>query len=388
MWSKIVISLMLCMFLVGCRSPMDGNSSPSKAEPTLTEIPTMTGTATLSVPVSSITNTPIPSMWTVIDHWTPANQIRTMLVDRSGDLWAGGPGGVVHWDLDTGEPTVYATGVHSEYKNVVALVQAPEDAIWVGTFGNGIGIFDDTGWQSLTAENGLPGNYVNSLTITGTGEIWADIQKMQYPADDGQEYHFGRFDRTKWIDEVGGGFTWVIASPTGSPVGAYNQPFLGYTFTSDIAMYDGQVWSQVAHFPYDYIDAITVAPDGVIWVATQNNIFQVVGRTLYKISPPWAGKYFPAVSSIAVAEDGTAWFGFSIASFLEYPCGSRSDVRDEQGVYRYDGKTWTHFTTDDGLVDNKICAIALDADGNAWFGSFDKGVSRFDGHTWESYVIP
>ena len=55
---------------------------------------------------------------------------------------------------------------------------------------------------------------------------------------------------------------------------------------------------------------------------------------------------------------------------------------------RYDGKLWMHFTTKDGLIDNKICAINIDANDNVWFGSFDKGVSRFDGKTWTSYVVP
>jgi ligand-binding sensor domain-containing protein len=183
------------------------------------------------------------------------------------------------------------------------------------------------------------------------------------------------------------GFDWVIASPSGSPIGAYNHPFVGYTFSSEVALYDGQKWSQVAYFPYEYIDAITVAPDGVIWTATDDHIFRIESRTLHKINPPWVGTYSPAVSSVAVANDGTAWFGFSVASFLEYPCGSRSEVVDEKGVYRYDGKTWVRFTAEDGLVDNKICAITIDASGIAWFGSFDKGVSRFDGETWKTYMV-
>lgn len=351
---------------------------------TVTNTPVSTSTF-----ISPITITPQSPAWTVVDHWPAANQIRTMLIDLSGDLWTGGPGGVVHWDLDTGKSTVYATGVHSEFTNVVALVQAPDDAIWVGTFANGIGIFKDAGWQSLNAESGLPGNYVISLTTRGSGEIWADLKKMPYPADNGQEYYFGRFSGTKWINEVGGGFTWVLGSPNGSILGAYNEPFGGYAFHSSIGFYNGQSWNRAIDFSYEYIDAITVAPDGVIWIATMDHLFRYAGHTLHKITPPWAAEDFvPSVTSIAVAEDGTAWFAFSRASFLEYPCGSRWEPDQEQGVYRYDGKIWTNFTTADGLVDNKICAITLDSNGNAWFGSFDKGVSRFDGHSWKSYVIP
>jgi ligand-binding sensor domain-containing protein len=60
---------------------------------------------------------------------------------------------------------------------------------------------------------------------------------------------------------------------------------------------------------------------------------------------------------------------------------------EEIGVYRYNGQSWTHFTTADGLVDNKICAITIGPDGNVWFGSYDQGVSRFDGTAWTSYII-
>jgi ligand-binding sensor domain-containing protein len=317
------------------------------------------------------------------------NQIRILLIDRSGDLWAGGPAGLVHWNPDTGVPTVYATGVQHEYTNVVALVQASDGAIWVGTFGNGIGIFDGTKWQPLNTENGLPGNYVISLTKTGSGEMWADLKKMPYSADDGQDYYFGRFDGTQWIEEVGGGFNWVLASPNDSVVGAFNFPSVRYPI-SEVGTYAGQSWNQEIYLAHEHIDAITIAPDSVIWFATSNHLFRYVGRTVHKTIPPWAAEDFnSSVTSIAVTEDGTAWFGFSHASFLEYPCGSSNEESDqEQGVYRYDGATWTHFTTEDGLVDNKICAIAVDPSGNVCFGSFDRGISCFDGVNWKTYQIP
>lgn len=51
------------------------------------------------------------------------------------------------------------------------------------------------------------------------------------------------------------------------------------------------------------------------------------------------------------------------------------------GVYRYDGKTFTNFTTKDGLNSNGVFAIYEDKKGNIWFGT-DKGLSRFDGKTF------
>ncbi len=56
------------------------------------------------------------------------------------------------------------------------------------------------------------------------------------------------------------------------------------------------------------------------------------------------------------------------------------------GVFRYNGKTFTNYTTKDGLNSNGIFAIYEDKKGNIWFGT-DKGVSRFDGKTFTDIPI-
>ena len=49
-----------------------------------------------------------------------------------------------------------------------------------------------------------------------------------------------------------------------------------------------------------------------------------------------------------------------------------------EGVYRYDGKSFTQFTTKDGLNSNTVWSILEDTDGSIWIGT-DAGLSRFDG---------
>ena len=50
------------------------------------------------------------------------------------------------------------------------------------------------------------------------------------------------------------------------------------------------------------------------------------------------------------------------------------------GVYRYDGRSFTNFTMKDGLDTNQILSIIEDQIGNIWFGSRN-GVCRYDGQT-------
>jgi ligand-binding sensor domain-containing protein len=52
-----------------------------------------------------------------------------------------------------------------------------------------------------------------------------------------------------------------------------------------------------------------------------------------------------------------------------------------EGVYRYNGKSFTQFTKKDGLSDNAVNAIIEDKAGNILFGT-DGGVSRYDGKTF------
>ena len=49
-----------------------------------------------------------------------------------------------------------------------------------------------------------------------------------------------------------------------------------------------------------------------------------------------------------------------------------------EGVYRYDGKSFTQFTQKDGLSNNTVYSMLEDASGNIWFGT-DAGISRYDG---------
>ena len=50
----------------------------------------------------------------------------------------------------------------------------------------------------------------------------------------------------------------------------------------------------------------------------------------------------------------------------------------ERGISKFDGSTWTNYTTDDGLVHGVVNTIAFDTKGNAWFGT-DDGISVLSG---------
>jgi len=59
-------------------------------------------------------------------------------------------------------------------------------------------------------------------------------------------------------------------------------------------------------------------------------------------------------------------------------------IGDRRGLGRYDGATYTHFTSEDGLVNPPI-SMAEDRDGRLWFGT-ESGVSRYDGESFTYFT--
>ena len=73
------------------------------------------------------------------------------------------------------------------------------------------------------------------------------------------------------------------------------------------------------------------------------------------------------VRSIAIDSEGNKWFGTT------------------EGVSKFYGTNWTTYTTSDGLAENRVNSIAIDLEGNKWFGTTE-GVSKFDGTNWTNYT--
>jgi ligand-binding sensor domain-containing protein len=124
---------------------------------------------------------------------------------------------------------------------------------------------------------------------------------------------------------------------------------------------------------YPFISSIVEASDGTLWFGTHGGVaaggvgvyrFDGKSWTHYRIEN---GLPFDEITSMALCPDGDIWFGF-------------------YGVARYDGKSWTTYTTANGLASDDVRSIACAPDGTLWIGSSDKGLSRFNGKGWQYFL--
>lgn len=74
----------------------------------------------------------------------------------------------------------------------------------------------------------------------------------------------------------------------------------------------------------------------------------------------------------------------SISNILEDTKGNIWVATSGEGVYCYNGKTFTNFTANDGLIANDVYVMIEDKDGNLWFGTTN-GVSRYNGTSFTNY---
>lgn len=73
-----------------------------------------------------------------------------------------------------------------------------------------------------------------------------------------------------------------------------------------------------------------------------------------------------------------------IRAILEDKHGNIWAATMGEGVYRYDGKSFTNYTVKDGLITNLVYSMLEDKNGDIWFGTTN-GVSRYNGKLFTNF---
>ncbi|UCD84585.1 MAG: hypothetical protein JSU92_15160 [Deltaproteobacteria bacterium] len=144
------------------------------------------------------------------------------------------------------------------------------------------------------------------------------------------------------------------------------------------------LWKQFNYANHIGGSAIENTFDGeYIWVGTKGGVvrWDIENGTYTKYTTA-DGLCNNVVRAVAIDSEGNKWFG----------SGDRWELGDKtkygNGVCKYDGTTWTNYNFSKGdLVGDNVNAVAVDKQGRLWFGTYNSGVSVFDGETWTVYGI-
>jgi ligand-binding sensor domain-containing protein len=289
------------------------------------------------------------------------DRVKALATDAGGSLWVATEAGVQRLednDASNTSPKLFtAEDVGIAAADVRVLHPGRDKGMWVGGAG-GASFFDGSGWQTLTAREGLVGNVVQAVTVDGEGRTWFGtdrgisiwngssiftIDKARgLPSDDIRA--LASDSSGVWIGTAGGG----LYRFSGSQLQLLNRQNVG--------------------LPSDNITQLAVGPDGALWIGSDLGLARLADGSLTAVKE-LAER---AVTSLAVTGSGEVWAG----------TGSDSS---SAGLFYGDGSRWTQLTLADRLPSPRITALLAEervkgesASGSTvWIGGEDGGVMRF-----------
>ncbi|MCX7736839.1 MAG: T9SS type A sorting domain-containing protein [Candidatus Kapabacteria bacterium] len=177
-----------------------------------------------------------------------------------------------------------------------------------------------------------------------------------------------RFDGSNWVNYNTSNSS--IPSNNVSSIAVDSRNHIWAGTNNGLAKFDGTNWtiynSGNSPFLTNIINDVA-AQDTIIWVATQHGVYRFNGSTWQNYNTLNSGLPDMLVLCIAIEPNGNKWFGTNIG-----------------GVAKFDNLNWTVYNTgNSALPSNQVTSIAFE-DTTKWFGTVN-GLAHFDGTNWTIY---
>ena len=289
-------------------------------------------------------------------HFRVGNKnVKRIFVD--GDtVWVGTSGGAVRYDTRTDEYKLFdaQAGLLS---NGVFHVGKLGDQVAVGTYGGGLALLDNKTEKFTTTYNipeGLGDAFVYDVLKAKNGDVWIATWSGVNRIKGGDLK-----DRSKWelhtVESTKGGLPndWVY----GLAEGVNGEVWLATE--GGLSHYKDGHWQSWNHAkglgaPYERVkDHIDFKNDPA--KVSEHHAKQKQEMGLQKIDVAYNPNYIVA---LAVDAQGVVWAG---------TWGG--------GLSRFDGKTWTQYTVKEGLPGNHVFMLHIDPQGRLWVGT-NNGLGR------------
>lgn len=310
------------------------------------------------------------------------NSVYDILQDQAGSMWVGSYyGGVNVYHANSTPFTKYKaeTGKNGISSNVVSVIA--EDAkhnLWIGTEAEGLNYFNRatgrfTSFKSkIDNPNSLSSNLVKAISIDNKGWIWIGTYEGGldvYMPETGTFKHYKaspdnrslHSDRIVCLRHDSQGRLWVGTRSDG--IYLYNAQSDDFNVFSD-PVYE----NALKHTRYFYEDS-----KQNIWIATNAGVFILAKNTgkLLKLKSNNSNADFEDINFIQEDSKRNIWLG-------SY----------DEGLIKYDplAKTSKFYTTEDGLPSNNVIGLLEDEQGDLWI-STSNGLSRFNLKTFTNYTV-
>ena len=285
------------------------------------------------------------------------------------------------------------------------------ETVWIASEKQ-IGRFRNGMWQFFDSDDGLPHAQLFAMSTDVNNTVWASFNNIR----DGVAY----FDESsKQWQQVGCGLTGPPSARVRAAV-ADADGNLWFATIRGLAKFDGQRWNIIDEadgLPSQSIQTLTRDIAGNLWVGTDLGLLTLVGGQ-------WQSVNQHDIRELTIGPDGLVWMitdeeilrwdGSTETAVPTPPAGQIFDllatengfwIATADGIFLYrDNQYVAQYTMEDGLGANRVTSLMLAADGTLWagnsteliedshptYGSYtyqSNYLSRFDGQTWQSLLL-
>lgn len=323
--------------------------------------------------------------------------IYSILQTRNGFLWLGTQDSLIRFDGVHFREFDAAPSATFHRSLIRSLLEDRSGNLWVGSIGEGLARISENGdLKRFSRKDGLSDDAVFCLDNDADGRIWACTREGLARFENGRFHTFTTADglpsnQIRNTCESTGGVRWVTGLDFGltrfnrSSFETYTNPDLPSKET---------------------VTALACAKDGSIWLGTTDGLKQIRGKTVRSVT---AANGLPdnAVSALAEGPDGSIWVGTD-KGVSRYRNGEISVYRTRDGLshsqvlslfFDREGSLWagtkdgldqftdgtvTPYTTNEGLLSNDVGPVLQDGAGRLWIGTLGRGLNCFFANKFQS----
>jgi len=277
------------------------------------------------------------------DEGLPAATLYGMpTMDRDGSLLVPSHAGLFYRQGDAWRRVGSEQGLTSN--NVFAVLEDQEGALWIGFGGAGIARWPGRGqWSAWTRAQGLPDDTVWQSLRDAQGRLWVGTSNGVAIWDPAP----GEWRVLTEADGIAGRGVWQLAL-------GQDDHIYSISDRGDLTRYDPETLAP-EKFPIPGIGGgrvarLASAPDHSVWISRNGKLFAIKGETepvveSFQVPREYAG----CAKDVAFAPDGVMW------------------TSGADGLARYDGESWSRYTTRDGLRVNTVGFMVAASGSELWF---------------------
>ena len=226
-----------------------------------------------------------------------------------------------------------------------AITQHPNGTIIIGIYGGGVDFYDGNSFQNIGVKNGLSSNLVYSLQLTNDNVLWVGT--------------------AKGLDSY---------SSNGKVI-KRNFKELTENIIWDFLYYQNILWicsnNGIFYLEHDSLHTVVkdvrafaaIGNDSTILFATNKGLISVNKNKEYKILEKFKDRF---IITLLKSSDDTIFLGTN------------------EGLITYKNGHSKTYTSNDGLINNKIYSLKEDHRGNIWIGT-EKGLDQFNNGKFKIY---